>query len=646
MFPHIAGIDLGTSNSCISIFRNGRVEMIPDSQGRNITPSVVSFTKDGRRYGYDAKNMMATNPQNTVFDVKRLIGHEFTDQCVQEDMKRWPFLVTGNEDNHPEIHVTIEGKDEIFTPEQISGFVIENMVKKARDYTGEDITNVVITVPAYFNDNQRRATKDAGVLAGVNVLCVLNEPTAAAIAYGVRNEEKKKTLLVYDFGGGTFDVTVLGILGDEYTVLSTDGDTHLGGDDIDAVVFQMIKDFIVDSGGVLDLTNQKQKMKLSRLAEDIKINLTMMNDYDIDLSDYCDSPIHITRVQFENKIKPILYKTLEIVDRALQNCNRSYEDIDEVVLIGGSSRIPYVAQLLGERFGSGKVSHKINVDEAVSQGATLRAVQMTRDPNVVVPHDDVDNPDNSDNSADSDDSDDLDFTIVHVNDIVPLSLGLERADKMMSVVIPRLTPYGESTVRTYVTAKDRQTRMKIRVYQGERAVASDNLLIGSLKLYGIPPLPKGEACVDVTYATDKNGILTVSAAVCQMDEETGEPMVDESGHHIYLEDTAISMTIDSRSKNLTQDQLMEMLRKAEEMREYDEMKRRCAELRNNIQSRMYVMEELYSRKKDNLDEEFLSSLEQSLVQLKTVVKNANTVSESELNSYFEAAGEWIKRLEE
>ena len=617
--------------------------MIPDSQGRNITPSIVSFTKDGRRYGYDAKNMMSTNPKNTVFDVKRLIGHEFTDKCVEEDMKRWPFLVTGNIDNHPEIHVTIEGKDEIFTPEQISGFVIENLVKKARDYTGNDITDVVITVPAYFNDNQRRATKDAGVLAGVNVLCVLNEPTAAAIAYGVRNEEKKKTLLVYDFGGGTFDVTVLGILGDEYTVLSTDGDTHLGGDDIDAIVFQMINEFIVKSGGEIDLTDQKQKMKLSKLAEDTKINLTMLNDYDIDLSDYCDSTHIITRVQFENKIKPILDRTLEIVDRALQNCNRSYEDIDEVVLIGGSSRIPYVAQLLGERFGPEKVSHKINVDEAVSQGATLRAVQMVRDPNVMVPHSSTDNSDSED---DSDDADDLDFTIVHVNDIVPLSLGLERADKMMSVVIPRLTPYGESTVRTYVTARDRQQRMKIRVYQGERAVASDNLLIGSLKLYGIPPLPRGEACVDVTYATDKDGILTVSAAVCLMNEETGEPMTDEFGHHIYLEDTAISMTIDSRSKNLTQDQLMEMLRKAEEMREYDDMKRRCAELRNNIQSRIYVMEELYNRKKDDLDEMFLSSLEQSLTQLKTVVKNANAVSESELNSYFEAAGEWIKRLEE
>lgn len=653
MYSNIAGIDLGTSNSCVSIYRNGNVEVVAARTGEHVFPSVVSYRDSGITFGKDAKSQISMYPQQTVFEIKRLIGHKFSDKCVQEDIRSWPFEVVPNEDDRPQIKIKFSGEDHYLSPEQVSGFLISKLVAEAERVSESRITDIVVTVPAYFNDSQRRATADAARAAGVNVLGILNEPTAAAIAYGVKNDEDDKTILVYDLGGGTFDVTILEIRENEYNVIATDGDTHLGGVDLDQILEKMIYDIAHPACDPdVDWGTQKNQAILRRTAEDVKIQLSA-TDY-VEFSIF-NEIFTINRTQFERQASQFFAKTMAIVDQILDNTGKRYEDIDDVVLVGGSSRIPYIKTILGNKFGEEKVSCRINPDEAVSMGALIRATQLYRQkiPNIDIPESDDIKPGSNlapasyPGNEDKDGAYDLDnydpgFGVLNIKDVVPLSLGLKNSQGCMAVMIPRFSPFGESFTRSFVTNKAGQVSMKIRVYQGERPMAEDNLEIGSFRLRGIPPMPRGMACVDITFQTDQDGILTVSAVACQVDE-SGEILTGPDGKHLTIPGTELTTTFENKSTNLNEYEVMKMMKEVKEMKEYDEKKRRIAELKNNMQERYYVLEEVVMKNGESIDPENLEKVNTLMRDVKRLMKNYS-IEEGELQSYFDLEGQWIESL--
>ena len=658
MYSNIAGIDLGTSNSCVSIYKNGNIEVVAARSGEHVFPSVVSYRDSGITFGKDAKSQISMYPKQTVFEIKRLIGHKFSDKCVQEDIKSWPFEVVPNEDDRPQIKIKYAGEDHYLSPEQVSGFLISKLVEEAERVSGTRITDIVVTVPAYFNDSQRRATADAARAAGVNVLGILNEPTAAAIAYGVRNEEKDKTILVYDLGGGTFDVTILDIRENEYNVVATDGDTHLGGVDLDQILEKMIYDIASPScDPEIEWETQKSRAILRRTAEDVKIQLSTTDSVEFTIF---DETFIIYRTEFERNASQFFAKTMTIVDQILANTGKRYEDIDDVVLVGGSSRIPYIKTMLGAKFGEEKVSYRINPDEAVSMGALTRAIQLYRQNNsnidtpveggddesgmnlVAAPHP-GDGGDGNDAYDLGDDDDDFGFDSLDINDVVPLSLGLKNSQGVMSVLIPRFSHFGESFTRSFVTNKNNQESMKVRVYQGERPMAEDNLEIGSFRLRGIPPMPRGQACVDITFTTDHDGILTVSAVVCQVDEY-GEILTGPDGKHLTIPGTELRTTFENKSTNLNEYEVEKIMKQVQEMKEYDAKKRRIAEQKNKIQERSFVLEEIVMKNGGSIDPENLEKVNTLLRDVKRLMRN-NTIEEDELQSYFDLIGQWIESLD-
>ena len=632
----VAGIDLGTTNSCVCIYRNESVSVVTDEQGKRTTPSVVSFSSKGRLFGKVAKDQMERNFKNTVYDVKRLIGLNFNDPSVQEDMKHWGFSVTPDENGKPVINVEYGGRDCKFTPEEISSMLIEYLVGLASKFNGKEIKHIVITVPAYFNDNQRRATMDAGEIAGYHVLGVLNEPTAAAIAYGLENNENNKKILVYDLGGGTFDVTILSIVDRKYTVLTTGGDTHLGGDDLDIIMMGILEDALKANGHPVDTTNPKLMSGLRKEAEAIKIVLSQMDSYEWEDADKygCDDPIMITRMQFEEKAKTFFDKTFEILLKVLNDIHLTVSDIDDVVLIGGSSRIPIIKTRLQEMFGEDRVYEKINPDEAVAKGAVIQAVKLYNE----LPEE-SDSESGSESGSESESEDEgngvgagaeadngekVDGGVIEstvLTDVVPLPIGLKTHDGIMSPIIPRCTPYGQSFTKSYTTSSDNQTRMKIRVYQGERLLVKDNYEIGSFKVTGITPLPAGEASVDVTMGTDKNGILTVTAFDCSSGKET-------------------SVTFENKSTNLSLEAILEMKKKATEMREIDRKIAEKLRLYNEIEAKVYSVKSLYDEYKDSMDPTFREGLEQFLDGISTFLKSRDAEQE-ELMEKDNLCQKWI-----
>ena len=653
MYSNLAGIDLGTSNSCVSIYRNGAVEVVAARSGEHVFPSVVSYRDSGITFGKDAKSQISMYPKQTVFEIKRLIGHKFSDKCVQEDIKSWPFEVVPNEDDRPQIKIKFGGEDHYLSPEQVSGFLLSKLVAEAERVSGTRITDIVVTVPAYFNDSQRRATADAARAAGVNVLGILNEPTAAAIAYGVRNDESEKTILVYDLGGGTFDVTILDIRDNEYNVVATDGDTHLGGVDLDQILEQMIFEIASPScDPEIDWETQKNRAILRKTAEEVKIQLSTTESVEFTIF---DETFEIFRNVFERNASQFFAKTMAIVDQILANAGKRYEDIDDVVLVGGSSRIPYIKTILSAKFGEGKVSYRINPDEAVSMGALMRAIQLYRQslPNIdtstepggsgpvsgLVPASPAENGDGYDY-----DGDDIDFSFdsIDIRDVVPLSLGLKNSQGLMAVLIPRFSHFGESFTRSFVTNKTGQTTMKVRVYQGERPMAEDNLEIGSFRLKGIPPMARGMACVDITFQTDHDGILTVSAVVCQVDED-GEILTGPDGKHLTIPGTELSVVFENKSTNLNEVEVQMMMKQVQEQKEYDEKKRRIAELKNKMQERYYVLEEVVMKNGESIDPENLEKVNTLMKDVKRLMRNYS-IEENELQSYFDLEGQWIESL--
>ena len=576
----IIGIDLGTTNSCVAVMENGEPVVIQNAEGGRTTPSIVGFTSKGDRVvGAPAKNQMVTNPKNTVYSVKRLIGHRYSE--LKGEATKLPYTVV---DNGSDCRVEIEeaGNKKQYSPQEISAFILQKMKKTAEDYLGEPVTEAVITVPAYFNDSQRQATKDAGKIAGLDVKRIINEPTAASLAFGFNKDQgKEKTIAVYDLGGGTFDISILELGDGVFEVKSTNGDTHLGGDDWDrAIINWLISEFKKDTG--IDLSKDSMAMqRLREAAENAKISLSSQTTTDINLpfiTADAEGPKHLqkslTRAQFEKMTEDLYERTKEPCRIALKDAGLTADKIDEVLLVGGSSRMPKVQEIVKQVFGK-EGSRAVNPDEAVAIGAAIQGGVLGGDVKDVL-----------------------------LLDVTPLSLGIETAGGVFTKLIEKNTTIPTKKSQEFSTYADSQTAVTIHVLQGERSMASDNRTLGNFNLEGIPPAPRGVPRIEVTFDIDANGILSVSAT----DKGTGK-------------EQKITIT---NSSGLSDAEIERMVREAEENAAADKAKREGIDIRNEADSLTYSTEKTLKDLGDKVDGAEKQKVEDAIAALKQALQGDNT----------------------
>ena len=575
----IIGIDLGTTNSCVSVMENGEPVVIQNSEGGRTTPSIVGFTSQGDRIvGASAKRQMVTNPKNTIYSVKRLIGHRFSE--LQGEATKLPYTVI---DNGADCRVEVEdnGSKKQYSPQEISAFILQKMKKTAEDYLGAEVTDAVITVPAYFNDSQRQATKDAGKIAGLNVQRIINEPTAAALAFGFKqDQDKEKTIAVYDLGGGTFDISILELADGVFEVKSTNGDTHLGGDDWDrAIVNWLIAEFKKDTG--IDLSGDPMAMqRLREAAENAKISLSNQTTADINLpfiTADATGPKHLqkslTRAQFEQMTDDLFERTKEPCRKALADAGLTADKIDEVLLVGGSSRMPKVQDVVKAIFGK-EGSRAVNPDEAVAIGAAIQGGVLQGDVKDVL-----------------------------LLDVTPLSLGIETMGGVMTKLIPRNTTIPTKKSQIFSTAADGQTAVSIHVLQGEREMAAQNRTLGNFDLVGIPAAPRGVPQIEVTFDIDANGIIHVSAK----DLGTGKEQ------HIQI----------TSSSGLSEEEINRMVKDAEANAAADKEKREAVDAKNEADSLIYATEKSIKDLGDKIDGAEKQKVEDAIAALKQALQSEN-----------------------
>ena len=573
----VIGIDLGTTNSVVAVMEGGKPTVIPNQEGNRTTASVVAFTSSGERLvGQVAKRQAVTNPENTVFSAKRFMGRRYDE--VLEEIKTVPYKVVKGENDTARME--IQGK--VYSPPEISAMVLQKLKAAAEDYLGEKIERAVITVPAYFNDSQRQATKDAGQIAGLEVMRLVNEPTAAALAYGLDKKEDE-TIAVFDFGGGTFDISILDVGTGVVEVKSTNGDTHLGGDDIDQLIIEwLVAEFKKDQG--VDLSADRMALqRLKEAAEKAKIELSSTMETDINLpfiTADASGPKHLnirlSRSKFEQMIEPLVHRTLDPCKQALKDANLDPKDVDEVVLVGGSTRIPMVQKLVSDFFG--KEPHKgVNPDEVVAVGAAVQAGVLAGEVKDVL-----------------------------LLDVTPLSLGVETLGGIADVVIERNTTIPTRKSKVYSTAEDNQNQVEIHVLQGERTMAQDNRTLGRFHLIGIPPAPRGVPQIEVTFDIDANGILHVSAK----DRGTGQ-------------EQKIQIT---SSSGLADEEIDRMVHEAQAHASDDQVKRKEIETRNKLDGLIYSTEKLIEENREKLGESEIGSAGKVVADAKTALEGGDAAT--------------------